>query len=662
MSAVNRPATSRLPAEEDPLYRASGGLPSTGQQDPGPQGPSQDQTPHPQLHPRPVFYVPPPPPPPFFHYQWPMSFPYNSFPGFPGMGYGMMMPPFPPPPYMDPQPYIMPHPHLQHVDYRRFLQGPMYQNPNQPRRVRSPCTLPVKETTNSQVQTEPTRGSCSDKESGRGTASCSPSSSSCSQKDSAEVDALLGSRARHDDKMTEKKLPNEMLQTQNRLPSVSNPEKNPPKKNVHCNRWSVSSQESIVPLCSSSQQEDENMKERSAPVPDICMRWRGAVPKESDKELRDENRLDFNGDRQGEVFVQPSASDTKNIPVLVDNRILCSKIDTIEELLLESRKELASLGQGCIFNNQSQNKGEHVSNYFQDLETDRATDPSKQSFAYKLHSPGKRKVNESVWSVESLAPFIPNKEWLMLNGLVETPRIEKHNEKDKLSKINDFETNSNGSQPSSDPWPATSPPVEKTNPVQTPVKNPELSGSSENQPLPCSQHNLSESSEDGGENGSSEPVAEQSPNQDFHSVARRAGSPCKADQDGIPTIAQLAPNVEAAEFGNVELLDGESRPRGQQCVPLTGLCPEDIGQCVFVSFHCNGFHKSTCTNKELKSNRGSMGKHSGLRNGVSGSGRSLKNKKCGPWIKKRHGKPNNHWENGHNGEPKLKGGDEETQR
>ncbi|XP_026168613.1 bucky ball isoform X2 [Mastacembelus armatus] len=139
------------------------GPPNSGQQDPGLHTAIQDagppsQSQH-QFPSRPFLYIHAPAPPPFFHYQWPMPFSYNPFVGLPGMGYGMVMPPFPPPHYMDVPAYILPHPHIQPVDYRRLLHPQVhatntpYQNPNQSRRVR----LPVRETVNTEVQTEPTQ-------------------------------------------------------------------------------------------------------------------------------------------------------------------------------------------------------------------------------------------------------------------------------------------------------------------------------------------------------------------------------------------------------------------------------------------------------------------------------------------------------------------------
>ncbi|CAL8343420.1 unnamed protein product [Merluccius merluccius] len=133
--------------------------------------------------------------PPFLQYQWPMPFSYNPFTGFPAMGYGMAMPPFPPNPYLEAPGYMLPQPHLQQVNYRRFLHAQFpatnapYQSQNQNRRFRAQHNVSaVRETVSSEVQTEPARtengyadGSpLAGSESGHGTNSSTPSPSGSS--------------------------------------------------------------------------------------------------------------------------------------------------------------------------------------------------------------------------------------------------------------------------------------------------------------------------------------------------------------------------------------------------------------------------------------------------------------------------------------------------
>uniref|UniRef100_A0AAR2LNU8 Bucky ball n=1 Tax=Pygocentrus nattereri TaxID=42514 RepID=A0AAR2LNU8_PYGNA len=69
----------------------------------------------------PFFCVPPSQP--YLPYQWPMPVPYVPYGGFPGMGmcYGMVVQPFSPASYMEPPGYILPHAQLHMADYRRMM-------------------------------------------------------------------------------------------------------------------------------------------------------------------------------------------------------------------------------------------------------------------------------------------------------------------------------------------------------------------------------------------------------------------------------------------------------------------------------------------------------------------------------------------------------------
>ncbi|XP_071060328.1 uncharacterized protein [Pseudochaenichthys georgianus] len=383
--AVNK-LLSAHPSRVHGNTRANGDVPSSDQHHPGLYTPCQDPGApphHPQHHlpGRPVFYVHAPPPPPFHPSQWPMPFSYNPFAGFPGMGYGMGMPPFPPPnPYMEVPAYIMPRPDMQPVDYRRFIhpqaQAPSvaYQNPYQPCRVHPYHTDPVRETVNSAVQTEPQqrgRGFSEESplisaDSGSGTAINSPSSSSSSsqKQNSAEVvenDALHSSN--------EKDLPvketsnkhgfnvlrptgttaiqsciRETLDTQNSRKESVGQENVAPCRNAHCNMWSVGSQDGMVPVCSSSQQD--------------CLPYADELLQSSSSHKLPDNEQDYS-------------------------------IET---------------------------------NPFEDMAP---IIPSINNSSYL-----KRTWNESIWSVESLAPFIPTKEWLQRDDLLAADVIVEQAEND----------------------------------------------------------------------------------------------------------------------------------------------------------------------------------------------------------------------------------------
>ncbi|XP_061642060.1 uncharacterized protein LOC133484027 isoform X2 [Phyllopteryx taeniolatus] len=748
MAAVNRPPTARPQTNGGLHFRATSGVPNTGQKDPGPQGASQDPGPAPLPHmsTRPVFYVPTPPPPPFLHYQWPMPFPYNPFAGFPGMGYGMVMPQFPPPPYMEAPAYFMPHPHVQPLDYRCFLhprfnaQGPLYQNPNQTKKVPPHHTFPVKETANSQVQTEPTEGSCSDKgsDSGRGTASCSPSSICSSQKDSAEVGkcTLPSGRIEKDIQVTGKSSSSKQafvsspaenngtescsvtLEKPNRVAEMVNRENHLSCKNDYCNIWSVSSQDCEVPLCSSPQ-EDEVIKETSVSVANILLRWSGGTPqeellKESDQVVlpHNEDRLASKTDEKHEGPVSQTATKA-NIPVPGNDDYAKGIADcnnyTIQELLSESRREREAVGV-YVSKTHPQNGGGHFlynSNEVQDnAENDSVTNPQEDAVCvpYKLSSTSgvKRKLNESVWSVESLMPFIPSKEWIIQNGMFEPQMIaelNKDTEKDMSNQNIAVKANHDGNKGlrSSSSSSATMsdilldviPSVEKANqshtPKKTAVQTLEMTGcskqdpgmlASEKDPPACLQSNIAPLMEDIGENRSPEPAADESPNQKSCFIAQQAGSPHTADQDETPSrsstaenilaLAQCSPNNgEAVKSGNVDLCNDGHLRNHQLCVPVTDPRMAEFSPCLFIGFHCNRVHESKCPYENMKPNMGAKGKRLDARNGkadgVSLNGRMQKTqKKSALWRNKRHEKHNNHVANGHRGEPKSKGGDGEN--
>ncbi|KAM9790889.1 uncharacterized protein ACBT44_019270 isoform 1-T3 [Syngnathus typhle] len=686
MAAANRPPTARPQQERARHFRATSGVPNTRQPDTGPGCPSQD--PGSTHHPRPVFYVPAPPPPQFLHYQWPMPFPYNPIAGFSGMGYGMIMPPFPPPPYMEAPSYVMPHPH---VDYRHFLhpmvhaQCPPYQNPNQTRRFRGPFPFSVRQTTNSEVQTEPSEGSVSDKEgsvhgdSGTGTASCSPSCRSSSQKqDSAEVEKNSLPSVDMDVQRSGKSSPSpaenkavescsETSEKQNGPADMCNYENGPPCKNDRCNIWSVSSQDSMIPMCNSSQQEDESIQERHVSVSDILKCWRAGAPQEgilkaTEKELfHNEDQLAFKTREQYEGPVSHTAKKTGNGPRLLGYRA--------------SGEVKAPLSKKS---SDSQNEGAQSSNEFNESqENDRRLDENASgSVSYKLPlstTRVERKLNESVWSVESLGPFIPSKEWIVQN-MTESQMVAEIAEEpeDGLSKQYDIILgNCDGNQSLNPPTPDSAPmsggcliystPAQKTNPPQTPRRNSAQSPESpeeqsgmnptKNEPLTCLQSDITPS----GESGSPELAANQNPNQNACNDVQQVNVPCIADQRETPSSSlENIPSTAKCTLNNTEAVksvpEGESNDdlsNHQLCVLLANprtaeFSPGRMGHCFCIGCHCNKFHEPKYPFEELKPNVGSKVKHRAVRKGISMNARIQK--KNGPWRNKRLAKYNNHEE------------------
>lgn len=277
---------------------------------------------------------------------------------------------------------------------------------------------------NSEVQTEPPQRGGDDydrsplvrSDSGHGTASVSPSSTSSSQKrDSAKVDnfeacTLASSNVR--DFQVNNTNTNSTLkhgfnilhptgtqtvqasirvtleQQKNHKDSVVQ-ENVPPCQYGHCNLWSVSSSDSIVPVCSSSQR-DEVVKERRASISDTQMSWGIGTPQATVLKMGDK--------------VQPP-----------NDKLLLSETHTPTE---KSVNQSLTDAEGLL----GSKEGECVYKILKLPLAQSRTEDINETIFYQMSSNScqmRKKLNESVWSVESLPPFIPTKEWLMQNGMFE---------------------------------------------------------------------------------------------------------------------------------------------------------------------------------------------------------------------------------------------------
>ncbi|XP_008333020.1 uncharacterized protein LOC103396640 isoform X2 [Cynoglossus semilaevis] len=464
-----------------------GTMPNPGLQDPGLHTTGQDPGPPPGHVPAPpVFYLPPPPLPPLLHYQWPMPFFCNPFAGLPGMGYGMAVPPFPSPLYMEAPTYILPQSHIQAVDHRRLLHPQAHapftplQNPNQPRRGRPPPpphVVPRRETVNCEVQTEPISGTgygsgalVVNSDSGHGTASNSSSSSSSSTKkvpddiqkyppssnaDDFQFNRNLTSTTVKHHKCTTRAQPHSRatVETQQSCNGRLGQEKILSCRNGHCDMWSVSSQDSIIPICSSFQQESEAAKERRGSIPDILMSWGGPTPQSTQPKPQCEqwqlssktekslcqNTVEIQADplvahSPGSPYAQHVFSSTETDALFKIVKLpapLCDLLSdtTGEEQLLDSNGSLkhcppctAELFDSCNDERTMEREAEVIS--------------SQITLSSCL---SKGKTNESIWSVESLAPYIPSKGWLLQNGMTEPDVIAEEPESCQGLRDSDME-------------------------------------------------------------------------------------------------------------------------------------------------------------------------------------------------------------------------------
>ncbi|XP_043955205.1 uncharacterized protein LOC122821396 isoform X1 [Gambusia affinis] len=501
MAAINKP----LPAHcELDGRNPSSGVASFAQQDPCPHGTAQDLgfPPHGQ-HPIfacPVFYIPAPPPPSLLQYQWPMPFSYNPFAGFPSMGYGMIAPPppLPQPPCMEAPGYILPHPHVQPVDYRRLhhpqlhTQVAPHQNPNQMRRIRPNHFIPVRETVNSEVQTEPAQkgmhGYDRGSDSGRGSHSnspCSPALSSPKQALTELAVCKLPSREEKDSQVNEpftrttvitdfhkQPVPSTAVESSGstRQDTQINADQEPnPDSLSEDGDYSMRtmSPEGLLPASSSLQKDDAVLKERHISAPEILMNLGGGTPqtallKTTDVELShtdiwtssqhdvelnkplshncsETNIGSVNG--LGTGINEGMASSKVGEMLFGSLRLPYSTIDAFlesstheepEEVSFSERHSLTFIDD--VQNFSSNNSKTEVQENYGGMYLHKISDdvPHMSPSSYQV----RRKSNDSIWSVESLPVYVPNREWLLQNGMLELNDNEETEEAENVGLSN----------------------------------------------------------------------------------------------------------------------------------------------------------------------------------------------------------------------------------
>ncbi|XP_062337952.1 uncharacterized protein buc2l isoform X2 [Osmerus eperlanus] len=410
------------PGPRQPVPLPGTEAPNPGHGPPGTGAHGSIHPPPPHHHqPRPYFYMQPPPMPPLMHYQWPMPIPYNPYSGFPGMGYGMVMPQFPPTAFMEPPGYVLPHAQLHPADYRRVLQPPYHQsaahyqnltqNPN--RRFhfqQNPGYLP-RETVSSEVQTEPmvpdvrkaspafgNKDPMAGSDSGRGTSSSAPSSpgssegkaGSCPEEERNSVPSST-SKALFLDKGRSKGVgaPTGRKKSQSRRISIEALAR--VGADLGHFDMSVCSTDSMVPVCSSSNRDDDVIEGRRVSFPDILMGGVGS----------------------------PAVTKTPDVP-------RCEHKEPQEE---EEKEECDLISEDCDSPEDcdlTPEDGDFTPENCNVVMDEMVNSHSKiLKLPFKLHEYilGPRKVDESVWSVESLAPYIPTTEWLIQNGLLNPENV-----------------------------------------------------------------------------------------------------------------------------------------------------------------------------------------------------------------------------------------------
>ncbi|XP_024128927.1 uncharacterized protein LOC112147057 isoform X2 [Oryzias melastigma] len=616
--------------------------PSSAQPAPGPHSavhePGSLSHPQPPVFVRPLVYVHAPPPPPFLQYQWPMSSFYNPFGGIPGYGMVLPPPPFLPPSYLEAPPYVLPHPQIPPVEYRRLPHQPghshgYHQHPHQTCRTRVPQTAPVRQTTNSEVQTEPTQRGGHDvgwlplgSDSGRGTAPNSPNSSSARSQKEASADlenfGVSGSEADGPSKNVFSSDSTGASDVQTGIKGIHEVEKdNGGQSSNHECKHDLP--EDAEPACSSSQKDDEACGERRTSVPDILLNWGGSTPKTvPEKGLpqdcnQPEQEKNNSTDAEACPAVVDRCSNADGIQSCKDGEML-SKIvrfpfvfinpvdDKLDNLADSKRRSL-------IFGDELERSSQNLPDCEHDDcdETFAANDTmesivSKQSFSSYWT---KRKMDESIWSVESLVPFIPNKEWLLLNDVLEsegnaqlaspaqsdcrTVKVGKESMQSSALFASDFNPDTFYDFKILDDKQSSS----KKSKIQTESheNGPECTTSLEKEPLASLVSKATSISDD--ENGSSEqPEAEKrNPNQEsFQENGLQEDGLCSAEgtllhssvaEEGTSPSGQATPqNGAASEVEEAAEGSGEKSPEAVQ----------SKGHLVDCGVQCDDFQDQTC--------------------------------------------------------------------
>ncbi|XP_066522010.1 uncharacterized protein buc2l [Hoplias malabaricus] len=385
-------------------------------QGPRAPGPGSFRVPHldrQQQNNWPFFYVPSSQP--YLPYQWPMPMPYVPYGGFPGMGYGMVVPPFPPASYLDAPGYILPHAQLHMVDYRRMAAPHMAPAmAYQARRFRYQQTTPSgRVMVSSEVQTEPvgteSLHECKstspqiNSESGRGTGSSSNISSPRPHADSSaacpEDACRIPPNKAHAD---------EVSSTSNI--SVPNSEILFQAEEVRIECSGTSSGLKII-----------HAKETTelASKGELLQCNRGSVHTAEDVVLRCYRPLHFEENKQRETSDCLNNSNEQYLPACPDILMMGSCTSSgspegsdgtpAEPGNSTEIHTLAVPGDPSLVKTEDDLCGKNV--HFKILRL-----PFDLQCLDEL-----RQMEASVWSVESLLPYVPSTEWMIQNGLL-TPQ------------------------------------------------------------------------------------------------------------------------------------------------------------------------------------------------------------------------------------------------
>lgn len=397
----------------------------------------------------------------------------------------MVMPPFPPNPYLENPGYMLPH--LQPVHYRRshHSQFPATSAVYRNHGLRQQRNVSVaRETVSSEVQTEPplTETGYADgspltgSESGHGTHSSTPSSSgSCSGTQSVTVEDYMAGNDADRNHLVGKMGSNEgtvkhgsgtlstkpkAMKSQARtLLAAQNGKSGIGQETVVCRResdtntdmWSMCSSGNIIPVCNSSDKEDDVTKERRRSFPDILMSWVSGTPPVIIPECLDKRLPMTKGSLPAEQVALAKKIDCNNLETngktfeddSVFSQIQSEVVGKILKLpffhemqsMSNTENDPAVLVDSIVAhihsrNGMSQNSPIDAPSQFQKVPDDELVYDEDSALLEATmqenvlsHFQFRRKINESIWSVESLPPYIPPQDWLMQPELLDPEAI-----------------------------------------------------------------------------------------------------------------------------------------------------------------------------------------------------------------------------------------------
>ncbi|XP_076844063.1 uncharacterized protein LOC143488943 [Brachyhypopomus gauderio] len=380
---------------------------------PGPfRGPHPDRQ---QQHNWPFFYMQPSQP--YLPYQWPVPMPYVPYGNFPGLGYGMVVPPFPPASYMEAPGYILPHAQLHMVDYRRMM------TPHLPpamayqaRRFRCQNTMPSgRLMVSSEVQTEPV---CV--ESSRRDCRVAPGSLQESGRDTGSGSGLSSPRPSED----KSSACAEDVMASNNVAGIASSDSSSaaPTSGILFQAEEVRIECSGTPAGLKIIHAKETTEVASSANGELLQCNMGSVHAAEDVVLRCYRSLSCGADEQREADL--SHSDTQYLPPCHDLLMMAP---------CPSSATVAGLEGSFVTPDEPANSAEmHTLVVQRDPNLSKSEEDlcgtSKNVHFKILRLPFDlkcldelRQMEASVWSIESLMPYVPSTEWLIQNGLL-TPQ------------------------------------------------------------------------------------------------------------------------------------------------------------------------------------------------------------------------------------------------